>query len=246
MSQKMNKLQIRAELLNTIKSIENGQKHSFDFLLKVVSPLKEIEDKDTILDILIKEIISNKNDERFYILSFLLEQLIPKEKLENELWKLLAQNDINDGIKSNIINILKDLGNQINYEKYSDYFEDPNAVIDADTEKLLKNALGNPEVLIDFLDFIEALTTDDKTVLIDSISEDYKGDELANLFAPVIYSNPNSELCKYAIKRLGESKSGLAIGPLEYAMEYSKELNCFEISWNKRKYGKRIFGTNIF
>jgi len=223
MSQKMNKLQIRAELLNAIKFIENGQKHSFDFLLSVVSPLKEIEDKDTILDIIIKEIISNKNDERFYILSFLLEQLIPKEKLENELWKLLAQSDINDAVKSNIINVLKSLGNQINYEKYSDYFEDPNSVIDADTEKLLKNALSNPEVLIDFLDFIEALTIDDKTVLIDSISEDYKGDELANLFAPVIYSNPNNELCKYAIKRLGESKSGLAIGPLEYAMKYSKD-----------------------
>lgn len=216
-----NKLQIRAEILNAIKFLESGDKHTVEFLNGVLSPLKEIEDKTTVLDVLIKEIISNQNDDRFYILSFLLENLIPKEKLEDELWKLLTLDTINDSVKSNIINILKDLGNQINYEKYSEYFENPDAVIDSDTEKLLKNALYNPEVLIDFLDFIEALPEKDRNLLIDSISEDYKGDELANLFAPVAFSNPNSDLCKYAMKRLGESKSELAIKPLNYVLEYS-------------------------
>ena len=218
MTKNLNKLQIRVELLNAIKLLESGHKHTTSFLNEIISPLKEIADINSILDILIKEFLTNKDDNRFYILSFLLEQLTPKEKLEEELWRLLAQTNINDNIKSKIINILKDLGNQINYEKYSEYFDNPNAVIDADTEKLLKNALYNPEILIDFLDFIEALPDKDKNILIDSISEDYKGDELANLFAPVVYSNPNSDLCKYAIKRLGESKSVLAISPLIYAI----------------------------
>ncbi len=223
MTKKINKLQIRADVLNAIKSIETGQKHTQEFLNKILAPLKEITDTNTILDVLIKEFISNQNDERFYILSFLLEQLIPKEKLEDELWKLLTTVSINDSIKSKIINILKDLGNQINYEKYSEYFENPNSVIDADTEKLLKNALSNPEVLIDFLDFIEALPFKDREILIDSISEDYTGDELANLFTPVVYANPNCDLSKYAIKRLGESKSDLAVSPLTYVMEHSND-----------------------
>ena len=223
MTKNMNKLQIRADVLNAIKALETGSKHSTEFLNSVLEPLQTIEDKNAILDILIKEIISNQNDDRFFILSFLLEQLIPKEKLEDELWKMLKQDNINDATKSNIINILKDLGNQINYEKYSEYFENPDAVIDADTEKLLKNALSNPEVLIDFLDFIEALPNKDRNLLIDSISEDYKGDELANLFAPVLYANPNTDLSKYAIKRLGDSKSNLAINALKYVMEYSTD-----------------------
>ena len=222
MTRNINKLQIRADILNAIKTLESGSKHTTEFLNKVLEPLVEISDKDAILDILVKEIISNKNDDRFYILSFLLEQLIPKEKLEDELWKLLKQDNINDLVKSQIINILKDLGNQINYEKYSEYFENPDEVIDADTEKLLKNALSNPEVLIDFLDFIEALPVKDRNILIDSISEDYKGDELANLFAPVVYSNPDSELSKYAVTRLGDSKSNLAISPLKYIIEYGQ------------------------
>lgn len=230
MTKKLNKLQIRVELLNAIKLLESGQKHTVSFLNDVVSPLKEISDIEAVLDILIKEFLSNKNDNRFYVLSFLLEQLIPKEMLEGELWKLLSQSNVNDDVKSNIINILKDLGNQINYEKYVEYFENPNAVIDADTEKLLKNALYNPEVLIDFLDFIEALPEKDKNILIDSISEDYKGDELANLFAPVVYSNPNTDLCKYAIKRLGESKSTLAVSPLNYALEYSMDSEIHSIA----------------
>ena len=72
----MNKLQIRADVLNALKLIESGDKRTIDFLNSVVSPLQEIEDKDSILDILIKEMLSNKNDERFYTISFLLEQLI--------------------------------------------------------------------------------------------------------------------------------------------------------------------------
>jgi len=223
MAKSINKLQIRADVLNAVKNLENGQKHTQEFLNKIISPLQEITDKDTILDVLIKEIVSNQNDERFYVLSFLLEQLIPKEKLEGELWKLLTTDNINDSVKSKIINILKDLGNQINYEKYSEYFENPDSVIDADTERLLKNALSNPEVLIDFLDFIEALPYKDREILIDSISEDYTGDELANLFAPVVYANPDSDLSKYAVKRLGESKSDLAVAPLNYVMTYSND-----------------------
>lgn len=222
MTQKLNKLLIRAELLNAIKILDGGQKHTPEFLNNVLTPLKTIEDKHTILDILIKEIISAPNDDRFFIQAFLLENLVPKELLEDELWKLLNQPNINDKAKANIINILKDLGNQINYERYTEYFENPDSIIDADTEKMLKSAISNPEALIDFLDFIEALPEKDKNILIDSLSQDYQGAELANLFAPVLYANPNSELCKYAIGRLGESKSALAIGPLNFILEYSK------------------------
>lgn len=251
MTKNMNKLQIRVELLNAIKMLESGHKHTAAFLEETITPLTEISDKEAILDILIKEIISNQNDNRFFVLAFLLEQLIPKERLEDELWRLLAAKEIKDNVKSNIINILKDLGNQINYEKYSEYFDDPSSVIDADTAKLIKNAIYNPEVLIDFLDFIEALPDKDRNILIDSISEDYKGDELANLFAPVLYSNPNTELSKYAIKRLGDSKSALAISPLQYVVNYSineeiksvakKSLTALKLAGNRECKEKEFF-----
>ncbi len=219
----MNKLQIRAELLNAIKLIDSGDKHSPEFLQSIISPLLKIEDKALILDILIKEIISAKNDSRFLNLSYILENVIPKDMLESQLWKLLNSAEIDDRTKANIINILKDLGNQINYEKYIEYFENPDSVIDSDTERMLKSAIYNPEALIDFLDFIEALPPNDRSILVDSLCEDYEGDELANLFIPVIYANPNSELCKYAIKRLGDSKSPLALRPLNWIAEYSKD-----------------------
>lgn len=223
MVKNLNKLQIRAEILNAIKRLESGDKHTQSFLDEVLLPLKEIDDKAAILDVLIREIVAAPNDNRFLILSYLLESLIPKEKLEDELWKLLSLSHITDDVKAKIINILKDLGNQINYEKYTEYFENPDAVIDSDTEEMLKSAIANPEDLIDFLDFIEALPEKDRSILIDSLSEDYKGDELANLFAPVLFANPNSDLCKYAIKRLGDSKSTLAIRPLNFILNFSKD-----------------------
>lgn len=218
-----NKLQVRAELLSAVKKLEQGDKHTQEFLEEILTPLRDFTDKNTILDILIKEIISASTDTRFLILSFLIENLVPKEMLEAELWRLLEQPHINDISKSNIINILKDLGNQINYEKYTEYFENPDSVIDADTEKMLKSAIYNPEALIDFLDFIEALPKTDKNLLIDSLCEDYVGEELANLFIPVLYANPNSELCKYAIEKLGESRSELALQPLNFIMNFTTD-----------------------
>lgn len=222
MSEKLNKLQIRAEILNAIKILDGGEKHTPNFLEEVLLPLKKISDTETILDILIKEIISSSDDNRFLVLSFLLENLIPKEKLESELWQILNQSDITDTVKASVITILRDLGNQINYEKYTEYFENPDAIVDSDTEKMLQRAISNPEALIDFLDFMEALPETDRSLLIDSLCEDYCGDELANLFSPVLYANPNSELCKYAIKKLGESKSKLAITPLNFILDYIK------------------------
>ena len=223
MTKQLNKLQIRAEILNAIKTLDSGDKHTQEFLDSVINSLKEIEDKNTVLDILIKEIIASKNDDRFLILSFLIENLIPKEMLEQELWKLLEQPQMTDSAKANIINILKDLGNQINYEKYTEYFENPDSIIDADTERMLKSAIYNPEAQIDFLDFIEALPDTDKSMLIDSLCEDYSGNELANLFLPVVYANPDSVLCKDAIKRLGASKSPLALRPLNFIINYTKD-----------------------
>jgi len=223
MVKNLNKLQIRAEILNAVKRLESGDKHTQSFLDEVLQPLNEIEDKNTILDILIREITSSNNENRFLILSYLLETLVPREKLEDELWKLMNLPHITDAVKANIINILKDLGNQINYEKYTEYFDNPDAIIDSDTEKMLKSAIANPEALIDFLDFIEALPEKDRNILIDSLCEDYQGDSLANLFSPVLYANPNSELCKYAIQRLGDSKSTLAIRPLNFILNFSND-----------------------
>lgn len=220
---KLNKLQIRAEILNSIKDLCSTQQKSDEFIASIMLPLSEIEDKETILDILIKEITAPNPNSRFFTIVFLLETLIPKEMLEKQLWQLLEEPRINDETKAKIINILRDLGNQINYDKYLDYFENPDSVIDADTKKLLVTAISNPEAQIDFLDFIEALPEDDRNMLIDSLSSDYSGDELANIFSPLVYAAPESELCKYALGRLSESKSALAIEPLQWVSENSKD-----------------------
>ena len=141
MTQKYNKLQIRAEILNAVKILDSGDKHTKDFLDSVILPLQKIEDKSAILDVLTKEIIISNNDNRFLILSFLLQNLIPKEMLEGKFWRLLEQRDITDVAKANIINVLKDIGNQINYDKYSEYFENRDSIFNAVTEKMLKSAI---------------------------------------------------------------------------------------------------------
>ena len=69
------------------------------------------------------------------------------------------------------------MGKFIEYDKYLDYFDEPQKVVEMDTQRLLSSALLNPEAQIDFLDFMETLSTDDKRLLIQSMIEDYSKDD---------------------------------------------------------------------
>ena len=114
---------------------------------------------------------------------------------------------------------LRECSKHVNYEQYLQYFENPDEIIDADTVKLLENARINPEAQIDFLDFVNALPEQEKEMLVSSLSQDYDGDNLANILIPVITSNPYSNISEIAIQAIGESKSPLAYPVLKNLTE---------------------------
>ncbi len=72
---------------------------------------------------------------------------------------------------------------------------------------------------IDFLDFVNALPEQEKEMLVSSLSQDYDGDNLANILIPVITSNPYSNISEIAIQAIGESKSPLAYPVLKNLTE---------------------------
>lgn len=100
----------------------------------------------------------------------------------------------------------------------------PEEIIDADTTRLLASAILNPEAQIDFLDFINALPLREGKMLLDSLNNDYDGDNLANILAPLIIAKPCSELAFDAIKNIGESKSELGLRTLNYVLENVNDL----------------------
>ena len=211
----MNKLQIKAEILATIRAISNTTTPTPSLL----TDLKNIEDKKTVFDILIKE-LSNADEHKSLIICWLLTELIEKDELNNSLWDVIKNPSSSDHIKMLAFNMLKDLGNQIDYDVISGYFEKFNELINKETKELLDTAIMNPEAQIDFMDFLNALNDDDKILLIKSLEEDYTNDALANILIPVFLYYMETEVGNIALDILGRSRSQLAFHALENSKPY--------------------------
>ncbi len=213
-----NKLQVRAKLLSAIVNLQNNSQNS-EIIKATLEELYEIQDKESVLDVLTKEFLKENSDAKDLTISFLLKELIEQEKLECRFFELLASPQIKDSLKSKLISLLRECGKHVNYEQYISYFENPDEVIDSDTTKLLENAKVNPESQIDFLDFIHALPDPEKEMLVNSLAQDYDGDNLTNILIPIILSQPYSDVSQIAIKAIGESKSYLAFPILKNLYE---------------------------
>ena len=214
----MNKLQIKAEILATLNALSNSTKPDASLL----TDLKNIEDKKSVLDILIRE-LTNANEKKAMLICWLLTELIDKEVLNDELWNVIKSPDYNDHIKMISFNMLKDLGNKIDYDVISGYFEQFNDLINEETRQLLETAIMNPEAQIDFMDFLNAISDQDKIILIKSLEEDYAYDSLANILIPVFLYYINTEVGYTALEILGRSKSQLAYHALENAKSFAGE-----------------------
>ncbi len=234
----MNKLQIKAEVLATLRAISDSTMPDPSLL----TDLKLIDDKKAVIDILIRELV-NADEHRSLIICWLLTELVEKEQLNNELWDVIKSPEYNDHIKMIAFNMLKDLGNKIDYEVISGYFEKFNELINKETKELLDTAIMNPEAQIDFMDFLNALSDNDKILLIRSLEEDYAHDALANIVIPVFLFYMETEVGDVALEILGNTKSQLAYHALENVKQYVNEAQQAKI--NKALSSLKLSGIRV-
>lgn len=221
----MNKIQIKAEILATLRTLSTASKPSPTLL----TDLKTIEDKKTVFEVLVRE-LANVDEHRSLLICWLLTELIEREELNNALWDVIKSPDYQDHIKMLAFNMLKDLGNKIDYEVISGYFEKFDELINKETKELLETAIMNPEAQIDFMDFLNALTDKDKILLIKSLEEDYANDALANILIPVFLFYIETPVGECALEILGRTRSQLAYHALENAKKFAQEVMQTKIS----------------
>ena len=214
----MNKLQIKAEILATLRALSGSATPEPSLL----TDLKLIEDKNTVFDVLMRE-LQNADEHKSLLICWLLTELIEKDRLNDELWNVIKSPEYNDHIKMISFNMLKDLGNKVDYEVISGYFDKFNELINKETKELLDTAIMNPEAQIDFMDFLNALTDDDKIMLIKSLEEDYANDALANIVIPVYLFYMGTPVGDAALEILAKTKSQLAFHALDNAKKYVKD-----------------------
>lgn len=212
----LNKLQIRAKLLPVLSELKADSRLTFEVFMEKTREFHEIEDSKTMFDILCKE-MSKKNEDKYVdILRAVCIEYIPREQFEPMAMAILESPNEPDMLKYQLIQIFKAIGKEIDYQDFFEYLNDAEAIINYDTEKLLEHAVVNPETQIDFLDFLSALQTEDKGLLINSLAEDYTGNNLANILSPILYADYPEDVLFKTIGILGETKSPLAIDALEF------------------------------
>lgn len=216
----LSKLQIRAKVLSVISEIKSSVSYNEESLSNYIEKLNGIDDKETLLDIFLKEYI--KMNENEYVFSgCILKNIVPKEYINDKVLEQLKSTILSDESKYKLVQLLRLVGSECNYNEIPSYFENPEEVLDKETKKLLESAVFNPEAMLDFLDFISAVSTKDRNLLLDSLKLDYEGDVLANIIYPVLYSNYDDGFILEVINILSDSKSSLALKPFKYLIETS-------------------------
>lgn len=219
MKLELNPFEIKAEIakilseLKGVKDFENYEIHYRTLDLQ--------SDKQIIVKLLFKELNNIQSNQE--LIKFLLLRYCPHQELIENLWSIIKNNLTSNQVKIFALDLLRDIDTNWSYETCNQYLDNPEEFVDADTKKILSNAILNPEVQIDFLDFLSSLPDNDKIILLKSLGNDYSKDELANMLIPVFLTTPNSQIGETALEILGNSKSQLAYHALNSALEFVPE-----------------------
>ena len=152
--------------LNKIKSKINSVNDIKD-CLSDIDLLEAQEDKSLLGKLLFKE-LSNSPKEKISVICFLLEHFVSRDELISGLWELMKNKNLNTDIRVMVLNMLRELDADWSYDSCAEYVEDADEILDENTKQLLKTAIINPEVQIDFMDFLTSIKTEDKITLLNS------------------------------------------------------------------------------
>lgn len=215
----LNPFEIKAEIVNLfeeLKGVKNFEDYEVHYRL-----LDSQSDKKIICKLLFKEINNSDSDKN--LLKFLLLRYCTAKELSEKLWSIIKNSMTSNQAKIFALDLLRDIDSNWSYDECEQYLDNPDELVDADTKRILDNAIADPEVQIDFLDFLASLSDSDKVTLLKSLGNDYSKDELANMLVPVFMSMSDTEVGKVALDILGNSKSQLAYHALNSSLDFVDE-----------------------
>jgi len=249
----LSKLQVRAEVMLMLQQLNSLGEMSKDQQDACLNKLRSIKDIEYVVEILVKE-LARVDYKKGQLISLFIQELGDLESLKDILWSYIKSPKSSDELKDLAGIILKNLGDLTDPEEFLNYLDDPRAIVDKETQKLLEVASVNPEAQIDFLDFLFSLPESEQINLVSSLKEDYSGEHLVNIAVPALEASPSPKLEEELIKILGESRSAFAIPVLNDVLKYSKNelikkhaqksLNMLKLSGTTINQENRIFAAS--
>ncbi len=197
------KLFIRSEVLAVIEYLCVVESPSKQERAKQIRRLSEINDQKTVLNILLKELKRTTAQSPLQAITELSMELGTIELLQEPLWVIIKNPETLDENKDAANLILRHLGDETDPDLYLEYLDDPQGLINRETERMLEVAARNPEALIDFIDFIFSLPVEEQVNLLSSLQADYSMDHLLNIYIPTFLAEPPTEVKELILKSLG-------------------------------------------
>ena len=212
MSQKqLNAFELKQFVLQILENY-NSNNNLDDF--ELVCEILDNQNNDKLITkILLKELETSDVQKACVICSMLM-RYNEIDFLIEKFWEILKIPGLNLQVKVQLINFIRDNDLNWSYEVCEEQLGDSTEILDENTRQMLENSVANPELQIDFLDFITNLSTDDKMALLHSFEEDFSNEGLSNVLMFLILSKPQSSVGKLALELLTKTKSPLAMHAL--------------------------------
>ncbi len=201
------KLFIRSEVLAVIDYLLTVEEPPKQDKIKQIRRLSNLEDRETVQKVLVKELQRATSIRLIQVISELLMELGDIELVKQPLWGLIQNPQTSDEVKDAANLILRQLGDPSDPNLYLEYLDDPAGLINRETERMLEVSTRNPEALIDFIDFIFSLPVDEQGNLLRSLQADYPSEYLLNIYIPTLDAIPPYETQELILTSMGDIRS---------------------------------------
>ncbi len=238
----LNKIQQRALVFKIIEPLREMGAIDDYCVKNVLNSIRKIEDLDFdfISKLLVKE-ADYRNPKTAGVFIYIAQNLSPDAFL-GLLMNELNSNMVSDNQKMFYMNILSGIGVPIGPDAIEAYLSNPDEAVNMEASRFLDAALVNPEVQIDFMDFYTSSSNEEKTRLLDSITGDFDGDNLANILSPLVLTSDDEACVSYCLDLIEKSKSLIGIKPMKYLTFFQDE----KISSRAKKFLRKMSMTGIY
>ena len=208
----MNKFEIKTNIISAINNLQSPTLTE-DNVREIMEPLYSEKGSQFVMTFLINELFTTVDNLRMDVVLFLINELVTNEQLEKYVFELLSS-ELDDEKKYKLINLLRSHGKVLNYEMFSQYLLDPERFINEDTRAFLNTAHINPELKIDFIDFLNAIEYNDKIALLESLFDDYGRFRPEDLLIPLLYSTTDQAFLSVVLELIAKTKSKKVLNEL--------------------------------
>ena len=214
------KLKLRADLINILNKYRDKSEINNIELKKDIDYISELEDKNSVFKILLQEIISS---EGIYcdICSIIAFEAIDGDVFADVAFNFLKDKKVADDKKFLIMSLMRQKGLNFNYRDIIDYIDNPEDLAHNGIKSFLSNAMFDPEVQIDLLDFYINIPKDEKINFLDNLKSEFSNDDLANAFSILAQLNLDNDELDIVFDVLINSNSPYALCGLEFILENS-------------------------